>query len=33
MEKFNWYLKNEEEIIKYECRFDEEELKKLKLKV
>ena len=33
MKKFNWYLKNEEEIIKYECRFDEEELKKLKLKV
>lgn len=33
MKKFNWYLKNEEEIIKYECRFDEEELKILKLKV
>lgn len=33
MKKFNWYLKNEEEIIKYECIFDEEELKKLKLKV
>lgn len=33
MKKFNWYLKNDEEIIKYECRFDEEELKKLKLKV
>lgn len=33
MKKFNWYLKNEEEIIQYECRFDEEELKKLKLKV